>query len=118
MRLVTAAILVLVTATAGCSSVDTTTATLDAPSGGGSASLTWVAPTVNTDDSPLTDLAGYYIYYGPSSDTLMQMTTLVDSQAKSYDVTGLTSGTWYFAVQAYDSAGNRSALSNIASKTF
>src|SRR4030067_1427045 len=29
--------------------------------------LTWDAPTTNTDGSPLTDLAGYKIYYGDSS---------------------------------------------------
>ena len=32
----------------------------------GSATLTWTAPTQNTDGSPLTDLAGYRIRYGTS----------------------------------------------------
>ncbi len=35
---------------------------------GGSAILTWDAPTTNTDKTPLTDLAGYKIYYWSSSD--------------------------------------------------
>ena len=30
----------------------------------GSATLSWTAPTQNDDGSPLTDLAGFKIYYG------------------------------------------------------
>lgn len=33
----------------------------------GTISLSWIAPTENTDGTPLTDLAGYKIYYGPAS---------------------------------------------------
>ncbi len=106
--------ILLLSAVGGCSQVRSTdTATV----AGGSATLIWAAPTTNTNDSPLTDLAGYYIYYGSSADTMTQMITLVDAQATSYVVKGLTSGTWYFAIEAYDSAGNRSALSNVAAKT-
>jgi hypothetical protein len=111
------AIVLLAAGAGGCSQVQTTSATSDTQGGPGTATLTWVAPTTNTNGSPLKDLAGYYIYYGPSTDTLTQMITLVDAEATSYVVNGLASGTWYFAVQAYDSAGNRSALSNVASKT-
>ncbi|HZX49313.1 MAG TPA: fibronectin type III domain-containing protein, partial [Nitrospirota bacterium] len=33
----------------------------------GQAILTWDPPTTNSDGSPLTDLAGYKVYYGPTS---------------------------------------------------
>ena len=33
--------------------------------------LSWAPPMANDDGSPLTDLAGYYIYTGNSPDTLV-----------------------------------------------
>ncbi len=33
----------------------------------GTATLSWTPPTQNTDGSPLTDLAGYRVYWGTSS---------------------------------------------------
>jgi len=82
----------------------------------GSASLSWTAPTTNNDGSPLTDLAGYHIYYGASADLL---TTQIDvgSSTTSYVVNNLVSGTWYFAVTAFNSVGIESDLSNTGSKT-
>src|SRR5438309_11629995 len=35
------------------------------PPTSGTATLSWLAPTTNTDGAALTDLAGYVIYYGP-----------------------------------------------------
>lgn len=46
----------------------------------GTVSLSWVAPTENTDGTPLTDLAGYNIYYGRSSAQYEQ-TYAVDNPA-------------------------------------
>jgi hypothetical protein len=85
-------------------------------SGAGNATVSWTAPTANTDGSALTDLAGYRIYYGTSSNALNNVVP-VSIGVTSYVVEGLTSGTWYFAVRAYTTAGTESALSNIASKT-
>jgi hypothetical protein len=34
--------------------------------------LTWTAPTTHADDIPLTDLAGYRVYYGQRSGNLTQ----------------------------------------------
>jgi hypothetical protein len=33
--------------------------------------ISWAPPAANSDGSPLTDLAGYYIYTGDSPDTLI-----------------------------------------------
>jgi len=83
----------------------------------GSATLSWVAPTTNTDGSPLTDLAGFVISYGSSATNLNQQVTVSSATATGYTVTGLASGTWYFSVSAYSTLGTQSSPSNVASKT-
>jgi hypothetical protein len=83
----------------------------------GSATLSWVPPTTNTNGTPLTDLAGYIINYGTSSTNLTQQINVSNATATGYTVTGLTTGTWYFTVSAYASDGTQSAPSNVASKT-
>ena len=82
----------------------------------GSATLSWDAPTTNSDGTPLTDLAGYKIYYGTDS---ANYTEIIDTgNTTSYQVNNLTDGlTYYFAVTAYDTSGNESAFSNEVSKT-
>lgn len=83
----------------------------------GSAILSWDAPTVNTDGTPLSDLTGYHIYYGDSPTTLTQSVAVAGAATLSYEITGLTSGTWYFAVAADAADGTQSAPSDVASKT-
>jgi hypothetical protein len=88
-----------------------------APPPTGSATLTWVAPTVNTDGSILNNLVGYRIYYGTSADDMSQEIDVAGATSTSYVVDGLYPGTYYFAVSAYSSAGTESHDSNVASKT-
>ena len=84
----------------------------------GDVTLTWTPPTTNVDGSPLTDLAGFKIYYGTSSSSYTQTINLADPAATGYTVTNLTDGgTYFFAVTAYDTSGNESDYSNEASKT-
>jgi hypothetical protein len=83
----------------------------------GSATVTWTTPTQNTDDSPLTNLAGYVVVYGQSQSNLDQQVTISNASANSQTVANLTSGTWYFGVIAVNSDGAQSDLSNIGSKT-
>jgi hypothetical protein len=85
--------------------------------GTGTATLSWTAPTQNADGTSLTDLAGFRVYYGPNPTDLSLRQTLFDPQAVQAAVSGLSSGTWYFAVSAFNSAGAESALSNTRSKT-
>jgi hypothetical protein len=82
----------------------------------GSATLSWTPPTQNTDGSALTNLAGFRIAYGMSAANLDKTIEIPNPGLASYVVTELGSGTWYFAVKAYSSAGAESALSNVASK--
>lgn len=84
----------------------------------GTATLAWVAPTTNTNGAPLTNLAGFYIYDGPSASSLSLVTTIANPTTTTYTVGSLPTGTWYFAVVAYNSAGAESSESNVVSKTF
>lgn len=83
----------------------------------GSATLSWVPPTTNTDGTPLTDLAGFVINYGNSASALTQTVTVSSATATSYTVQNLAAGTWYFTVVVYTTTGTQSAPSNMASKT-
>ena len=77
----------------------------------GSATVSWDIPTTNADGSDLNDLAGFNIHYGLTSGNLTDTEVINDNTATSVVITDLQPGTWYFAVSAFDQAGNRSALS-------
>lgn len=83
----------------------------------GSASLYWVPPTQNTDGSPITNLAGYHIYYGTSANALTSTVTVEGGSSATYTITGLSAGTYYFSVVAYNAEGVDSENSNVESKT-
>ena len=83
----------------------------------GTATLTWLPPTTNTDGSPLTNLAGYKIYWGTSQGNYPNSTTLTNPGLTSYVVTDLAPGTYLFVATAYNSAGVESTFSGVASKT-
>jgi hypothetical protein len=83
----------------------------------GTATLSWSAPTQNTDGSALTDLAGFRVYHGTSPDALDEMTQLPGASATTYAFDQLSAGTHYFAVAAYTASGVESALSTVGSKT-
>ena len=78
--------------------------------------LAWDAPTTNADDTPLTDLAGYRLYYGEASGAYTQEIDVGDFT--TYVVSGLSDGQLhYFVVTAYDTSGHRSIFSNELSAT-
>jgi len=83
----------------------------------GAATLSWSAPTSNVDGSELNDLGGYVIRYGTSADQLNQTITITDKSLTTYQVTGLTPATYFFAVQSVNTSGAESELSSVASKT-
>ncbi|MBI5755919.1 MAG: fibronectin type III domain-containing protein [Nitrospirae bacterium] len=82
----------------------------------GQAVLTWDPPTTNTDGTPLTDLAGYKIYYGMSSGGYG--TSIDTGNVTTYTISGLTEKvTYYFAATTYNTYGNESNNSNEVYKT-
>lgn len=83
----------------------------------GSATLSWIPPTENTDGSALTDLAGYRVYWGRSPSELNNSVPLNNAGIATYMVEQLTPATWYFSVTAVDADGLESSFSNVASKT-
>jgi hypothetical protein len=87
------------------------------PVSSGTATVNWTPPVTNTDGSAITNLSGYNIHYGNVSTNLSQTVQLSNVGLTSYTMTNLSSGTWYFAVTAYNSTGAESALSNVSSKT-
>jgi hypothetical protein len=80
-----------------------------------SATLSWTAPTRNTDGSTLTNLAGFRIYYGPSATSLVHSIQISNPSVTTYVVEDLAPGAYYFAVSAYTTAQTESDLSNIVS---
>ena len=98
-------------------STTTTTTTSTSTATTGSATVSWVAPTENSNGTALTNLAGFRIHYGTDSGVLNQVVDVDNAQATSYQVTGLSTGTWYFTVTSITTAGAESAPSTVASKT-
>jgi Putative Ig domain len=83
----------------------------------GSATVSWTPPTTNTDGSPLTNLAGYRVRWGPAAGNYPNSVTLNNAGLTSYVVGNLVPGTYYFVVTALNSTGAESQVSNMASKT-
>jgi len=67
----------------------------------GRATVYWEAPVDNVDGSVLTDLAGFYVYYGLAEDQLTHRIDVPNAGVSSLVVEGLSPATWYFAVAAY-----------------
>lgn len=78
----------------------------------GSASLTWEPPTARVDGSPLSNLAGYKIYYGRMSGTYDYQIDIDNPGVSTYVVEDLVSGEWFFSLSAYDTDGLESDRSN------
>ena len=78
-----------------------------------SATLSWKAPTVNSNGSALTNRAGYRIYYGTSATSLTRSITINSVGVTTDVVTDLSPGTYYFALMAFNTVGIESKLSNV-----
>ena len=83
----------------------------------GSATLSWMPPTENTNGSALTDLKGYRIYYGNNSGALNQTVVLNNPGLTRYVVESLSAGTWYFSMTSYNASGIESSRSSVVSRT-
>ena len=83
----------------------------------GTATLSWVAPTKNTDGTPVTPLSGYHIYYGQAQSALNQSVAVSGGSTTTYEITGLANGTWYFSIAADAVDGTEGPQSTIGSTT-
>ncbi|WP_018716732.1 fibronectin type III domain-containing protein [Arhodomonas aquaeolei] len=76
--------------------------------------ISWQAPTEREDGSALSmsQLAGYRVYYGTSPGDYSQEVDISDPYQQSYTIEGLSSGSYYIALQAYDDSNRLSAMSD------
>lgn len=87
--------------------------------------LGWDAPIDNEDGTPLTDLAGFNVYYGTQSrgGAVYPSEFSYDSvegagNVASYQINNLTDGlTYYFSITAVNASGNESRFSDELSLT-
>lgn len=79
--------------------------------------LTWQAPTVNADGSPLLDLSGYLVRWGTVQGSHPNVRQINNASVSTFVVEELAPGTYFFTVSALDTSGNESAPSNEAQGT-
>ena len=82
----------------------------------GTATLRWQPSQKRSDGSTFDDLLGYRIYYGVRAADLRCQLEIRDRSATGATVTGLSPGTWYFAVVSFDSGFVESEPSDVLSK--
>ncbi len=77
--------------------------------------LSWKAPTKNTDGTLLKDLQSYRVYYGQTENSLgykYRKRIYVSPNQTSIEFYNLATGKWCFEVTAWDTSGNESDFSN------
>jgi hypothetical protein len=81
--------------------------------------LSWNPPTTNSDGSSLSNLAGYILHYGTSSEDYTGTIEITNPTATSYVISdsSFPPGTYYFAISAYNGQQVSSALSGEVSVT-
>jgi len=81
----------------------------------GSLTVSWSPPLTNSDGSTLSNLAGYRISYGTSASSLTQSVDVANPSLSSFMIDNLASGTWYFSMKSYTSAGVESLATAVVS---
>jgi hypothetical protein len=79
--------------------------------------LSWAAPTENTNGTALTNLAGYVIYYGTSATSMTQQINVNTVGMLVYEIPNLASGNWYFQIMSVNAAGVQSSPSPTVTAT-
>jgi hypothetical protein len=84
-----------------------------------STTLSWSAPTRNSDGSQITNLAGYTLHYGTAPQDYTGSIEITNPTATSYVVSGnsFPAGTYYFAISAYNAEQVSSSMSGEISVT-
>ena len=84
--------------------------------GSGSVTLDWMPPTENTDGTPLTNLAGYHIYFGIEDGRYTEQIVIHNPGIATYVIDNLAVNTYYFVATACNDAGIQSPYSDVAIK--
>src|SRR5690606_3532460 len=72
---------------------------------GGSIELSWMPPTENTDGTPLTDLAGFKLYWGTEPGEYPNSVTIDNPGLVTYVLENLVPDTYYFVATALNMEG-------------
>jgi hypothetical protein len=88
-----------------------------AQSANGSMTLSWTPPSENTDGSALTDLAGYFLYYGRTEGNYPNRIRISNPSVSTYLIENLLPSTYYVVATAFNTAGIESSFSGVAVKT-
>ncbi len=83
----------------------------------GAVTVSWTAPIRNADGTPLTDLAGFRIYWGTHEGDYPNSVTIDNPGVTTYVVDQLLPATYYFVVRAVNKDGVESGNSKVGSKT-
>jgi hypothetical protein len=85
------------------------------PGTAASINLSWNPPVTRTDGSylPVGDLAGFRVYMGTSSGNLTPYIDLDSGDINEFTIKNLSSGSYYFAISAFDTDGQESGLSQV-----
>jgi len=83
----------------------------------GSTRLSWTVPTEYENGDPIDYVAGYDLFCWNGANQDDKTIHVGDPAITSYVIDDIAPGTYQCAVAAIDSAGRRSALSNIVAKT-
>ena len=83
----------------------------------GNVTLSWVAPTQDSDGTPLMDLAGYKICYGTSSQNYSHEININSPGMTTYVMDNLVPDTYYFAATSFNASGVESDFSREAVRT-
>jgi hypothetical protein len=95
----------------------TVAAASSTPSLAESVTLYWTIPADNSNGTPATNLAGYHVYYGTSAGSLTKVITVDGGNDTSQVIGNLQSGTWYFAVTAFNTEKIESKMSEVVPVT-
>ncbi len=81
--------------------------------GGGSADISWTAPSARADNNALllSDIAGYRIYYGVEKGVYLGWVEINDGSITQAQLSGIPSGRYFVAMTAIDSDGLESGYS-------
>ena len=82
----------------------------------GSVTLTWTAPTENEDGTTLTDLDGYWIYWGTTPGVYPNSEKIDNESLTTYVIDNLAPGTYEFVATSFKTSGVQSQYSNPATK--
>ena len=83
----------------------------------GSIVVNWLPPTERDDGSPLTDLAGYKLYWGTALGHYPNLASIPNPGVATYVIDQLAPGTYYLVATAYDSHGIESGYSDVVTQT-